>query len=34
MYFVYYKFAFFKKWEERQIQKYMDEDRSKMDKYE
>jgi hypothetical protein len=28
-----HKFAFFKKWEERQIQKYMDEDRSKMDKY-
>jgi len=28
-----HKFTFFKKWEERQIQKYMDEDRNKVDKY-
>ncbi|MBW8243935.1 2TM domain-containing protein [Muricauda oceani] len=28
-----HKFTFFKKWEERQIQKYMDEDRGKVDKY-
>ncbi|MDF0706145.1 2TM domain-containing protein [Flagellimonas okinawensis] len=27
------KISFFKKWEERQIQKYMDEDREKVDKY-
>lgn len=27
------KFPFFKKWEERQIQKYMDEDRNEMDRY-
>lgn len=28
-----HKFTFFKKWEERQIQKYMDEDSGKIDKY-
>ena len=28
-----HKVTFFKKWEERQIQKYMDEDRSHIDKY-
>ncbi|AEM69182.1 hypothetical protein Murru_0125 [Allomuricauda ruestringensis DSM 13258] len=28
-----HKFTFFKKWEERQIQKYMDEDGEKVDKY-
>lgn len=28
-----HKFSFFKNWEERQIQKYMDEDRGKVDKY-
>ncbi len=28
-----HKFTFFKKWEDRQIQKYIDEDRSKVDKY-
>lgn len=27
------KFAFFKRWEERQIQKYMDEDKKEMDKF-
>nr|WP_297785666.1 2TM domain-containing protein [uncultured Allomuricauda sp.] len=28
-----HRFTFFKTWEERQIQKYMDEDRDKIDKY-
>ncbi|MBO6588939.1 MULTISPECIES: 2TM domain-containing protein [unclassified Allomuricauda] len=28
-----HKFSFFKKWEERQIQKYIDEDRDHVDKY-
>ena len=28
-----HRFTFFKKWEERQIQKYMDEDRSEVNKY-
>ncbi|WP_318309039.1 2TM domain-containing protein [Flagellimonas crocea] len=27
------KFTFFRKWEERQIQKYVDEDREKVEKY-
>ncbi|MAO18561.1 2TM domain-containing protein [Flagellimonas marinaquae] len=28
-----HKFTFFKRWEERQIQKYIEEDRNKVDKY-
>lgn len=28
-----HRFTFFKKWEERQIQKYMDEDKDHVDKY-
>lgn len=28
-----WKFSFFKKWEERQIQKYMEEDRKEMDRF-
>ncbi|WP_318344417.1 2TM domain-containing protein [Flagellimonas baculiformis] len=28
-----WKFSFFKRWEERQIQKYMEEDKNEMDRY-